>query len=54
MTVARMLLVVMLLSALAACNSDEGSGSSPQLPFRSLGKRADSSLGSERVGTSVP
>jgi hypothetical protein len=54
MKAACVLSVLVLLGMLAACNSDAGSGgSSGQSAFRSLGKRADSNLGGERVGTSV-
>jgi len=41
-----MLLVVAMLAAVSACNSDDPPGASTNRPaFRSLGKRADSDLG---------
>ena len=43
------LLVAVLLSAVAACDSnDVGSAAGTQSAFRNLGKRADSNLGGER------
>jgi len=51
MIVVRALLVVVLVAALAACNSDDGaSGSGAQPAFRNLGKRGDSNLADQRVG----
>ncbi len=54
MKAVRVLVVAVLLSGLAACNSDDGSGgSSTRSAFRNLGKRADSSLAGERAGAAV-
>ena len=52
MSVARMLLAALLLSALAACNSDEGAAGSGA-GFRNLGKRGDSNLGGEGAAVSL-
>ena len=46
MKAVRMLVVLVLMSGLAACDTDDGSGgSSPRSAFRNLGKRGDSDLG---------
>jgi hypothetical protein len=46
---AAVLLAMLLISVLAACDADGGSGGSAAQPsFRNLGKRADSNLGSQR------
>jgi len=42
------LLLAVLLSAVAACDSDDvGTAAGTQTAFRNLGKRADSNLGGE-------
>lgn len=50
----RALLVVALLSVLAACNSHDGtSGSGTGSAFRNLGKRGDSAVAGQAAGASV-
>jgi len=49
MSAARVLVVVVVVSWLAACNTDDGAnGSSSPSAFRNLGKRGDSNLAGER------
>jgi hypothetical protein len=54
MTLVRAVLVVVLVAALAGCNSDDGASAAGAQPaFRNLGKRADSNLAGQRVGAPV-
>jgi hypothetical protein len=54
MSVVRVLLAALLFSALTACNSDDGAGSSgAPSGFRNLGKRGDSNVGSQGAAVSL-
>ena len=54
MTAFRVLLMAVLVTALAACTSDDGTnGSGTGSAFRNLGKRADSNLAGQAAGDSV-
>ena len=52
MSVGRVLLAALLLSLLAACNSDDGAAGS-SAGFRNLGKRGDSNLTDQGAAVSL-
>lgn len=54
MSVLRVLVMAVLLSALAGCNADDGAaGSGAPGGFRNLGKRGDSNLSREAPAVSL-